>query len=58
MSAFVFSRLQTIVLAGLTLASTAYAGVYVTNPVANTTVTPGQLFTIRWGKYADTRQAI
>lgn len=51
MPAFVFSRLQTIVFASLTLASSALAGVYVTNPVANTTASPGQLFTIRWGEY-------
>jgi hypothetical protein len=51
MPAFMFSRLQTIVFASLTLASSALAGVYITNPVANSIVKPGELLTIRWGEY-------
>ncbi|KAJ9117910.1 hypothetical protein QFC20_000191 [Naganishia adeliensis] len=43
-----FNRLQTIVFASLTLASSALAGVYITNPVVNSTARPGELFTIRW----------
>jgi hypothetical protein len=50
MATFMFNRLQTIVFASLTLASSALAGVYITNPVANSTARPGELFTIRWGE--------
>lgn len=53
MAASAFSRLQTIVFASLTLASSALAGVYITNPVANSTARPGELFTIRWGEWVD-----
>jgi hypothetical protein len=35
---------------GLFLASRAFAGVYVTNPVAETTLSSGQTLTINWGE--------
>ncbi|GHJ83884.1 hypothetical protein NliqN6_0286 [Naganishia liquefaciens] len=48
MTASAFNRLHALLLASLTLASSALAGVYITNPVANTTAKPGELLMIRW----------
>jgi hypothetical protein len=51
MTASTINRLHAFIFASLTLASSALAGVYITNPVANTTAQPGELLTIRWGTY-------